>query len=763
MLNTISTSLVVTIFVVVANSLLGLIVFAKNWRHNQNIFFALFTWFLSFFILANFFGNAAGLSHWAILFINKNAFFWPPLALFFMLIFSISFVGLWPKYFNLIGWTAGLTSLAVAILGASNLVSAGFQRQNAINVAILGPLVAIYYFFMLAIILAVVTVLILGLVRLRGAARVRVGYVTISFFIMAAIVVTTEMILPFTFNNYSLSIYGSTGTLVLVGGMAYAMIRHHLFDIRLVVTRSITYAALLFSLGVIYALLAFRLGNLIFHSDRLSTSEQYFNVTVAILLAFTFQPLRRFFEKVTDRIFYRDKYDPQKLINQIGRVLAAEIEIARLSRDVIQLLAVNLRVRHVDIVVLQKDTVFYEAGGYFAENLVALARDLAQLGDEMLVADELVEGDDRKELLRRYGLSVFVVLKTHDEKIGYLLFSDKRNGNIYSGADLRIINIVADELAIAVHNARSYTQIQHFNETLQAKVTQATAELRAANLHLQQLDAIKDEFIAMASHQLGTPLVVIDGYISMLKTGIYGPVTPRQYEPLSKALHRVQLLKRLVADFLNISRIQAGRFLLDISPTDLNTVVPEEIEMLADRAREKETLVQFVKPPKPVPIIMLDEQKIRQAIMNLIDNAIFYTPGGHVKVYLRTTATNVVFEVVDNGIGVPENQKADLFRKFFRATNAKRERPNGTGIGLFLVRRVIETQGGRIVFASVENEGSSFGFSLPLSGVPSVRAIHASARPLVETPAASPATKALPADKPATPLREEPAADKLKP
>jgi signal transduction histidine kinase len=272
---------------------------------------------------------------------------------------------------------------------------------------------------------------------------------------------------------------------------------------------------------------------------------------------------------------------------------------------------------------------------------------------------------------------------------------------------------LAHELAIAIHNAKSYTQIQNFNKTLQKRIDEATVQLRDANEHLKELDQLKNEFLSMATHQLNTPLTVVDGYLTLVNDGIITDSAERR-DYIEKTLERVRSMKRMVADFLNVSRIETGKFIIDVKPIDFNKLVAEEVNGLGPSAKEKEVLLQFMLPKHPVPMIEIDEQKTRQAVMNLIDNAIYYTPKGEVKVYLESNKDSVTFKVVDNGIGVPENQKSKMFGKFYRAENARRERPNGNGVGLFLVKRVIEDQGGKIIFESTEGKGSTFGFTLPI-------------------------------------------------
>jgi len=251
------------------------------------------------------------------------------------------------------------------------------------------------------------------------------------------------------------------------------------------------------------------------------------------------------------------------------------------------------------------------------------------------------------------------------------------------------------------------------NHLLYKDLQEATDKLKGQNERLQDLDQIKNEFISMATHQLGTPLAVIDGYISMILS-VQPPLLAQKYSQyLNITLQRTRLMKRLVADFLDFNRIEAGRFSIQAKPMDLNQAVPQEVDMLTQKAKSKGVELNYISPVSPVPNVIADEQKTRMAIMNLIDNAIAYSPRGHVNVKLTNAPEKVIFTVSDDGIGVPESQKATLFSKFTRAENAKRERPDGTGIGLFLVKKVVEAQGGQIIFESQENHGSTFGFSLP--------------------------------------------------
>jgi signal transduction histidine kinase len=168
----------------------------------------------------------------------------------------------------------------------------------------------------------------------------------------------------------------------------------------------------------------------------------------------------------------------------------------------------------------------------------------------------------------------------------------------------------------------------------------------------------------------------------------------------------------IIADLLNVSRLRTGKFMIDPAPVNLARVVGEEIEQLQEIAKDHSLKLTF-KPPKNFPELMLDETKTRQVIMNFIDNAIYYTPsGGRIKLELEDKANTVELRVVDNGIGVPHSEQPHLFTKFYRAVNARKARPDGTGLGLFMAKKVIIAQGGALIFESKEGQGSTFGFIL---------------------------------------------------
>jgi len=508
--------------------------------------------------------------------------------------------------------------------------------------------------------------------------------------------------------------------LAFIAIIAFAIIRHRLFDIRLVAVRAVTYSLTIGVIALLYGLIAFRVSSIFLNKINPQLQEGFY-IILTVIFAFTFAPLRRFFERISNKIFYRDRYDSQALVNEIGRILASEIDLDKVSSRVLRELSKQIKIEKAEIVVFGENQLFYENNVFKNGDGKISPNELSKLGRVMLVVDDLQSGE-RKELMQKYGITISLALRTSEKFIGYMLLGEKKSGDIYNDQDLAVLKIIANEVSVAMANALSYKEIQLFSETLAEKVRQRTAQLRHANDQLKELDKAKDEFISMASHQLRTPLTTVKGYASMLEEGDFGKLTKEQSKIVEQTLDGSNRMARLIDDLLNVSRMDANRFFLEGNQVDLNKLVPEELEQLKSFAEGKNVKLTYEPPKQKIPVILLDENKTRQVVMNLVDNALHYSAppngGGHVRVSLVLNGDFVEFWVADDGIGVPEAVQKKLFTKMFRAPNAQGVRPDGTGLGLYLVKRVVEQQGGEIWFESKEGKGSTFGFKLPLSGIP---------------------------------------------
>ncbi|MBI2007990.1 GAF domain-containing sensor histidine kinase, partial [Candidatus Saccharibacteria bacterium] len=403
--------------------------------------------------------------------------------------------------------------------------------------------------------------------------------------------------------------------------------------------------------------------------------------------------------------------------DELGDVLVAEINLDKILTGTRNVLIKALKSSFIEFILIenknnqpQSDTTKNHGLEAHPDQLLSVMKGHHQ---EVIFRDELGLDNPLRNLLTQKNVAIGLRLKTQQKVVGYILIGDKRSGYVYSSQDTKLLLIVADEVAIAIRNAMRFEEIQRFNITLQQKIEEATRELKRVNARLRELDKTKDEFISMASHQLRTPLTTVKGYLSMVLDGDTGPVKKTQKEMVSKAFSGAQKMVYLIADMLNVSRLQTGKFVIENQPTDLGELVEGEIAQLQETADSRKLKLIYHKPAK-FPVLNLDETKIRQVVMNFLDNAIHYTPsGGSITAELTSSDEEVRFSVTDTGLGVPVSAQHHLFSKFYRADNARKMRPDGTGLGLFMAKKVIVAQGGAIIFKSTEGKGSTFGFSLP--------------------------------------------------
>lgn len=231
-----------------------------------------------------------------------------------------------------------------------------------------------------------------------------------------------------------------------------------------------------------------------------------------------------------------------------------------------------------------------------------------------------------------------------------------------------------------------------------------------------EVDRMKSEFISLASHQLRTPLSAIKTYTHMLLDGYMGGITKPQRRSLQTIMGAADRMNELISTLLNITRIESGNVTVAPKQTNLSQLAQDVMNELSHSAAERGITITLDAPKKPA-IIRTDSLILKEVLTNLVNNAIKYSPAeASVTIRIKTLAQSVRIAVEDQGFGIPKAAQEQIFTKFFRAHNIVRRETTGTGLGLYLVKGLVEQLGGSISFVSEENKGSIFYLTLPKQG-----------------------------------------------
>jgi len=229
-----------------------------------------------------------------------------------------------------------------------------------------------------------------------------------------------------------------------------------------------------------------------------------------------------------------------------------------------------------------------------------------------------------------------------------------------------------------------------------------------------EIDRMKSDFISLASHQLRTPLSAIKTYSHMLLDGYMGDITAAQNRSLRTIVSAANRMNELISTLLNITRIESGNVTVNPKSVVIERLCEEVVKEHALAASDKEIQVTLRTGSKPLPTLYTDALLFKEVLSNLLSNAIKYTPnGGNVSLDVKNRRYDTIFSITDTGMGIPKYSQDQIFTKFFRAHNVVKQETSGTGLGLYLVKGLVDALGGKIWFESHEHKGTVFYVTLP--------------------------------------------------
>ncbi len=302
------------------------------------------------------------------------------------------------------------------------------------------------------------------------------------------------------------------------------------------------------------------------------------------------------------------------------------------------------------------------------------------------------------------GAIVGLPLLRGNEVIGVMNIAYKKPYTLDEN-ELRTLSLLADQATVAIQNARLFAESQR-----------RTAELSEALARLRELDQLKSQFIQNTSHELRTPLTIIRGHTELLEQGELGPLEPKQARSVTIIARRVRLLSKMLDDLTAILNTETEEWQRE--PVDLVSLLESLVSEFKLRAHQTGVRLDVDIRPSEAQVLG-NVLHLRRVLDNLVDNAIKFTPaGGDVQVQLDHDEKHIHLRVIDTGIGIPESQLTRIFDRFYQVDGSMTRRYGGTGLGLALVKEIVEAHGGAVSVESTAGEGSTFHVTLPLLSSP---------------------------------------------
>lgn len=430
------------------------------------------------------------------------------------------------------------------------------------------------------------------------------------------------------------------------------------------------------------------------------------------------------------------------ILNEAAQHTTSSLSLPQILESILRLLRDKIGVDQCSIRLLDEDGVLRLESYLGPEELpkeeLDLKPDMSTLVGQCLLNRKLISIPDTSQLApeevtglhpaEQQASFILVPLATESQALGVLCAASKTK-KFFPPEQLDFYRSLANQVSLAIHNARLYEKIIRFSRELETKVAERTLELKnkslelaEANRALKELDRLKTEFLANVSHELRTPLNSILGYTQLLLDGVDGPLNEEQQKSLERVEKAGRRLLQLINDVLDLSKLRAGRMTLNLEQANMHDILSEAVQTIEPLARAKE--IELRVEEEEVPPLLVDRDKIVQVILNLLSNAIKFTnPHGRVTVQVHTVTLPeqpgvlkdyVAVKVSDTGIGIKEEDLQNIFKEFVQVDSTMTRRAGGTGLGLPISRHLVELHGGRIWAESEYGRGSTFTFILPI-------------------------------------------------
>ncbi len=699
---------------------LGLLIFTRNRKSKINRVFTIFAIAMAFWLVLAYIPDLPFLRSYALISAKLN---YIALLIVCYTLFLFPFIFPRERHLNIfvkfailgIGiFIGGLTLFTDQIIKGLNYFDWGASYID-------GDTAGLFYLYMMFGALSAMVQYIYLMRRLKARERIQIRLFVagLSIFLLTNIIVQSiiKPLITHTDEFYKVGNYSAIFMLTFTG---YAIIKHRFMDIKLIVARAVSFTILIMYVTFVYSFLLALLVQF-FSQETLSIQTIFITAVLFLIMATTLQPIRRFIEKITDSLFYKDRYNSGKLLYNLALSMASILRLEKLTHELLDTLLATMRISRSAFILVENEKIYEVAHKGYTKNPEFDEQKVLTLLSEnkVLIFEELQDGTI-KDLMRDADLTIAIPLRASDKTSGLLVLGEKLSGEVYNATDIEVLETFAPEAAVAIENAKAYEEISRFNITLREEVESATKDLQVVNEKLKALDQLKDEFVSLASHELRTPMTAIKSYLWLFLQTNYESLDEKQKMYIQRAFESTDRLINLVNDMLNVSRIESGRITLLRKSIDLVQVAKDVMYELTPSAQKQQVELKLHTESETFPHVVADANKLKEVFVNLVGNALKFTdPKGSITIKIEQDNKKLVTHIIDSGKGIEKEDLPKLFQKFGIVGNEylRKRNSQGTGLGLYISKSIINLHGGEIwVDSEGKDKGTTFSFSLPIEG-----------------------------------------------
>lgn len=552
----------------------------------------------------------------------------------------------------------------------------------------------------------------------------------ISYWVIALLINVIGDALTF----YHAEVFGSLCRLLATFIATYAMLAYRLFDVRHMLRRAISYLITMAMEIFLWLQLLSYTSTPVFNQLIPQEISPYVVSGLTMLIAILFNPILLVAQQIVDKVTFDVDYDLNETLREYSMRVSNIVDLSQLEATVMGLISEAMEIQHGTFFLVDAIPTNDGYTSYQLHSVQGLGTEMLVLGTfagDSIVAEYLAKENRpltqydidlsprfrdtspvERDWLSGLGVEVFVPIYGKGKWLGLLGLGPKRSGDRYSDNDLTLLSTMADQTAVALENARLFSDLVHLNH----EIKQAYAQLERANYELLESDKLKSAFIGVITHELRTPFATIIFALQLIEREGLENFTEEQRQQMEQLTVSVKAARTMVNNLVAFAGFLSKQGALHLSMFDFAKLVEATLFPLRPLAESKEITLEY-HPPEIKVNLYGDEDRLADAIHHLVHNAIKFTnSGGHIEITVQLDDRRVYFAVRDNGIGIPADKIATLWDSFTQMADPLRRGVEGLGLGLALVKQVVTAHKGEVAAESLENEGSVFGFWLPQDG-----------------------------------------------